>query len=186
MNTPESYVPTAALAAGLLDVQTAPRDAGKVIQIIVRPDRDLRELPGECELTPAEGMRGDRWVRHCTRRLSDGTLNPDTQLTLMNVRLLELLTPDTARWPLAGDNLLVDLDLSHANLPVGQRLRIGEAVVEITVEPHTGCAKFSKRFGPDALKFVNSTEGKALRLRGVNAQVVTAGRVKLGDLITKV
>ena len=185
MNTAESYASTAALEAGLIDVQTSPRDSGRVIQIIRRPDRDLRELPSECELTPAEGMKGDRWVRHCTRTLADGALNPDTQLTLMNVRLLELIAPEPARWPLAGDNFLVDLDLSQANLPAGQRLEIGEAVIEITAEPHNGCAKFSKRFGPDALKFVNSTEGKALRLRGVNAQVVTAGRVHIGDEIKK-
>jgi MOSC domain-containing protein YiiM len=89
------------------------------------------------------------------------------------------------RWPLAGDQLYVDLDLSQANLPPGTRLSIGSAVIEITPQPHTGCGKFSARFGVDALKFVNSPEGRALGLRGVNARVITPGRVRTGDPVRK-
>ena len=64
-------------------------------------------------------------------------------------------------------------------------LAIGTAVIEITDSPHTGCAKFSARFGLDALRFVNSPVGKALRLRGANAKVVTPGTVHRGDTIRK-
>ena len=87
---------------------------------------------------------------------------------------------------MAGDNLFVDLDLSRENLPSGQLLRIGECVIEITEQAHNGCSKFSQRFGAPALKVVNSPAGKQLRLRGVYAKVITAGRVRVGDLITKV
>lgn len=177
---------TAELAAGLPEVRRSPTDEGQVIMIVVRPDRDLRELPHAIEISPESGLAGDRWVRHCTRKLPDGRLNPDTQLTLMNSRAAALIAGPEERWPLAGDNLVVDLDLSVANLPVGQRLKLGGALIEISPEPHTGCAKFSNRFGPDALAFVNSSAGKQLRLRGVNALVIQAGWVRTGDQIVKV
>lgn len=185
MNTPECHATTADLLAGLPQVQAAPAQHGQLRGIIRRPDTDVREVLEAGELTAAAGLVGDRWAARCTRRLPSGALNPDTQLTLMNVRMLALLTRDESRWPEAGDNLLVDLDLSQANLPVGQRLRIGSAILEITAEPHNGCAKFSRRFGPEALKFVNSPAGKALHLRGVYAQVVADGHVRVGDTITK-
>ena len=103
----------------------------------------------------------------------------------MNTRCLDLVAGSRDRWALAGDNLLVDLDLSEVNLATGQRLKIGEAILEITAKPHTGCSKFSQRFGAEALKFVNSAEGKALRLRGVHAQVIQPGRITVGDRIEK-
>jgi MOSC domain-containing protein YiiM len=82
---------------------------------------------------------------------------------------------------LAGDQLYVDLDVSYENLPAGTRLSIGSAVIEVTAEPHTGCGKFARRFGVDALKFVNSKDGRALNLRGVNAKVIVGGIVRLFD-----
>ena len=95
---------------------------------------------------------------------------------------LSALTP--ARRPLAGDQLVVDLSLAPEDLPVWSRLRIGEAVIEVTDQPHTGCAKFTQRFGLDAHRFVNSKLGKALNLRGVNARVVVPGIIRKGDRIT--
>jgi hypothetical protein len=182
---PSRHLTTAELAAGLPEVRRSPADAGTVAMIVVRPDRDRRELPHAAEISPESGLAGDRWVRHCTRKLPDGRLNPDTQLTLMNSRAAALIAGPEERWPLAGDNLVVDLDLSFANLPVGQRLQLGEAIIEISLEPHTGCAKFSQRFGPAALAFVNSPTGKHLRLRGVNARVIQAGWVRTGIRIEK-
>ena len=80
----------------------------------------------------------------------------------------------------------MDLDLSYANLPPGTRLQIGEAVLEVTEQLHTGCGKFVERFGLDAMKWVNSPEGRELNLRGIYAKVVTPGRIRPGDTITKV
>ena len=62
---------------------------------------------------------------------------------------------------------------------------LGSAVIEVTDEPHTGCAKFSGRFGSDAIRFVNSRAGRALRLRGMNAKVVEPGSIRSGDTIRK-
>jgi MOSC domain-containing protein YiiM len=57
--------------------------------------------------------------------------------------------------------------------------------VEISAEPHTGCAKFKARFGAAALAFVNSPTGRDLRLRGVNARIITAGTIRVGDPVVR-
>jgi hypothetical protein len=180
-----THATRAALDAALPDLRTTPRDDGVLEEIVLRPTEGERELPTRATLTPEEGLVGDRWAPSCKRLLDDGRLNPDTQITLMGTRILALVAGTRDRWQLAGDQLLVDLDLGVENLPVGQRLAIGDAVLEITAEPHTGCAKFSSRFGSDALKFINAPEGRTLRLRGVNAQVVQAGEVAVGDRVRK-
>jgi MOSC domain-containing protein YiiM len=116
----------------------------------------------------------------------DGSAHPDMQLNVMNSRAIALIAQDKSRWPLAGDQLFVDLDLSAENLPAGTMLALGSAVIEVTNQPHTGCQKFVTRFGVDALKFVNSPERRALRLRGINAKVVRPGTIRVGDRIAKV
>jgi MOSC domain-containing protein YiiM len=183
---PEHHLAENEIAAGMMEVRQSPGDEGMVQLIVARPDTNLRHILQQGQLTPEAGLVGDRWARTCTRKLADGRINPETQLTLMNSRLIALLAGERERWELAGDNLIVDLDLSQANLATGQRLRMGDAIVEITFEPHNGCAKFSKRFGPEALRFVNSAQGKQWRLRGVHAQVIQAGWVNTGDRIVKV
>lgn len=104
----------------------------------------------------------------------------------MNSRAIALIAGTWESWSLAGDQLFVDLDLSVTNLPAGTRLRIGEVTVEITRPPHLGCAKFKARFGAAALAFVNSEIGRALRLRGVNARIVSSGTIRKGDEVRKV
>lgn len=183
--TTERHLSAAELAAGLPQILQSPADHGTLVQIVARPDKELREVRQRSEITPAAGLPGDRWARYCDRRLPDGSLNPDTQITLMNSRCIALVAGTPERWALAGDNLLVDLDLSEANLPAGQRFKIGSAVLEVAAEPHTGCAKFARRFGAEALKFVNGAERKHLRLRGILARVVQAGTIGVGDPIVK-
>ena len=108
------------------------------------------------------------------------------QITLMSVRAIGAISPDETRWPLAGDQLFVDLDLTYRNLPPGTRLQVGDAVLEVTEQLHTGCGKFIERFGLDAMKWVNSPEGRDLNLRGIYAKVVTSGRIRRGDAVSKV
>jgi hypothetical protein len=172
------HATTEELLAGLDHVRAAPADSGVVELIVRRPAVDQREVVDAGELDLVIGLIGDRW------HLGASPIN-DAQLTLMNARAAELIARSRERWPLAGDQLYVDLDLSVDNLPAGTQLAVGDAVVEITAVPHTGCAKFSARFGTDALKFVNKSPGRELRLRGVNARVVTAGTVRAGDAIAK-
>lgn len=148
-----------------------------------RPAVDEREVVAEAELDPGLGLVGDTWAGRSSR--STGGPDPDRQLTLMNARVIALIAADSRRWGLAGDQLYVDLDLGLANLPAGTRLAVGSAEIEVTAPPHTGCAKFSARFGVDALRFVNSRVGRALRLRGMNARVVRGGTVRPGDPVRK-
>jgi MOSC domain-containing protein YiiM len=107
------------------------------------------------------------------------------QLNIMNARSTALVAQGRDRWPLAGDQLYVDLDLSGRNLPPGTRLALGTAVIEVTAIPHTGCSKFVSRFGAEAMKFVNSPVGRELNLRGICARVVEPGTVRAGDRVTK-
>ena len=168
------------------DVEASPRDRGVLRTIVRRPERDRREVVGEATLDLETGVVGDDWLARGSSTTPDGRANPDSQLTIMSVRVLAAVEPDASRWPLAGDNLLVDLDLSVANLPPGARIQIGETELVISETPHTGCAKFSGRFGGDALRWINSPLGRDLRFRGVNARVVRGGLVRVGDVILTV
>ena len=167
------------LAAGLEHVRAASPDEGSLELIARRPAVGEREVVEEAELDVERGLVGDSWSRR------GKTPNSKAQVTLMNARAAALIAGDRERWPLAGDQLYVDLDLSGDNLPPGTRLAIGASVVEVTDLPHLGCAKFTERFGADAREFVNSPEGVALNLRGINARVVESGTIHRGDAVRK-
>jgi hypothetical protein len=173
------------LEAGLGHVRAAPADRGRVELIVRRPAVERREVVPEAVLDVDEGLVGDNWRARGSGRRAGGAAHPDMQLTLMNSRAAALVAGPPERWALAGDQIYVDLDLSGANLPPGTRLAVGTAVVEVTAMPHTGCRKFADRFGRDAVRFVNSPEGRELQLRGINARVVTSGTVRVGDVVTK-
>ena len=176
----------AELEAQLDHFRQSPTDLGSVDLIARRPALGEREVLDEAHLTTTEGVVGDTWKDRPSRRTPDGSPHPEMQLNVMNSRIIAALAPDDEGRAQAGDQLYVDLDLSPENLPAGTRLAIGTAIVEVTAEPHTGCAKFRKRFGADATKFINSPAGKELRLRGINAKVVQDGIVRRGDAVRKV
>ncbi len=175
--------PTSPLETGLRDVQAAPADDGTVHLIVRRPVDHQREIIDEGQLDVDLGLVGDRWA---TRDVEKTPRYLSAQVTVISTRVLAVIEPDPERWPLAGDQLYVDLNLSEANLPPGSRLTVGEAVIEISAEPHTGCAKFRSRFGSDALRWINSPTGRAHRMRGLNARVIRGGVVRPGDRIAKV
>jgi len=167
------------LGAGLEHVRAAPRDQGSLELIARRPAVDEREVVEEGELDVERGLVGDSWSLRGKRP------NPKAQVALMSARAAALIAGDRERWPLAGDQLYVDLDLSGDNLPPGTRLGIGSAIVEVTDLPHLGCSKFTQRYGAEAREFVNSPEGVALNLRGINTRVVQGGTVRRGDAVRK-
>lgn len=165
------------LTAGLEPIRTSPNDVGTLELIVRRPADEQREVLDEVELDPERGVVGDVWLTE------DG--NQDRQVTVMNARAVALVAGSRERWPLAGDQLYVDFDLSVANLPVGARLEVGSAILEISPVPHRGCKKFAAWYGLDALRLVNSDEGYELRLRGLNARVVRGGVVRTGERVRK-
>jgi hypothetical protein len=174
---------TAELAAALAEIHASPLDDGVLARITRRPTDGEREILEHAQLDEAAGLVGDNWASRISKKTGLPP-TPDTMLTLMNVRVAQLVGGDD--WMLAGDNLYVDIMLSHDNLPVGSRLAIGGAIVCVTEPPHTGCVKFSARFGSDVMKWVNTPEGRALNLRGVHARVVQTGDVRRGDRVRKV
>jgi hypothetical protein len=176
----------AELLAGLDQVAGAPSDGGRLELIVRRPVPGERETLDAGELTLEDGLVGDGWLSRGSRHSPDGSAEPARQITLMNCRAAAMFAGDRSRWSLAGDQLYVDLDLSHDNVPAGTRLRIGTAVIEVSVEPHTGCQKFTERFGLEATRFLRSAEGKPYQLRGINARVIEAGTMAVGDSVQKV
>ena len=174
------------LEAALDHLREAPKDEGVLELIVCRPGVDQRKVLDEAELDPSKGLIGDNWVVRGSSKTPDGSPHPDMQINIMNVRVTALVAQDRERWPLAGDQLYIDMDLSKENLPAGSRFQVGSAVLEVSPLPHTGCYKFVSRFGADAMKFVNSAVGKQLCLRGINAIVVQAGVVKVGQVAKKI
>ena len=179
------HLTMAELEAGLDTIRKSPKDEGVIAMIVRRPQVDAREVLEEGELDLVEGLVGDSWKVRASNRTPDGSPHPDMQLNVMNARVIALVAGEKGRWPLAGDQLFIDMDVSQENLPPGTRLALGSAVIEVTDQPHTGCKKFAARFGLDALKLVNSPVGRQLQLRGVNAKVAQPGVIRVGDLVKK-
>ena len=174
------------LEGGLADVRAAPADGGVVRLVVRRTGPGRREILAEGELDVELGLVGDDWIA----RPEKGSDRPTSwaQVTLMNARYTQLIAggPSPQAWAQAGDQLYIDLDISVANLPPGTRLELGDAMLELSSQPHTGCAAFSERFGSEALRLANSAEGRELRLRGANTVVVRSGVVRPGDPVRKV
>lgn len=179
VNPSESKPVASANVRGILDqVRASPKDHGTLKLIVLRLPNEQRRTPSQASLSLVNGVEGDRW------NLKPNP-NPLSQVSVMNARFLEAIAGDAERMQLAGDNLIVDLDLQESNLPAGTRLRIGQAVIEVTDSPHTGCRKFERRYGKDMCDLANAPEGLALRLRGLYARVVQEGEVRLGDSVRK-
>lgn len=172
------HLTTEQIETGMSNVLTSPQDRGKLEAIVIRPEQNQREYREAVHLSPEGGVEGDRWAT------SKGDLR--AQVSLMNARLLRLIAREDERMSLAGDNLIVDLDLSETNIPAGQKLAVGEALIEVTDLTHTGCSKFAERYGADAVRYINAAERRSLRLRGFYARVLKAGTVRVGDVVQKV
>lgn len=180
------YLSMSQLEAGMDDIRSAPKDHGTLKMIVQRPREDERVVVDQGELSLSEGLVGDNWKTRGNKHTPDGSASLYAQITIMNARCTALLAQSEERWGLAGDQLYVDFDLSDENIPPGTRIAIGSAILEVSAEPHTGCKKFSARFGVDAMKFVNSPEGKRLHLRGINAKVIRGGIIHVGDVVKKI
>lgn len=179
MDTAPRHLTTAELESGLAEVLASPSDVGKLEAIVVRPAVDERRTLATAKLSPEAGIDGDRWVREAGH-------DPLGQVSIMNARILRQIAASEEAICLAGDNLVVDFDLSESNVPPGTRLSIGRGVViEVNGESHTGCGKFQKRYGKEAREFINNRRGLELHLRGRYASIVAAGTVSVGDTVRK-
>jgi len=169
----------------LTAIREASTDEGRLELIVRRPAVDDRETLEEARLDTSDGLVGDGWASRGSRATPDGSADLEAQLTLISTRVLQAIEPDRERWPLAGDQLYADFNLSQESLPAGSRLAIGSAIIQVSETPHTGCAKFSARFGSDALRWINSPIGRDHRMRGLNARILEGGIIRTGDVIRR-
>jgi hypothetical protein len=174
------------LEAALDHLRDSPKDNGVVQLIVRRPQVDHREVIEAAEFDTAKGLIGDNWCVRPSKKTPDHSPHPEMQINIMNSRVTALVAQEKDRWPLAGDQLYIDMDLSKENLPGGTQLAIGTAILEVSPLPHTGCHKFVARFGSDAMKFVNSPLGRELCLRGINARIIKSGVIRVGETARKI
>ena len=170
---PHRHLGIEALVAGLDALREAPKDAGRVVLLVARGNEGVRESPTKARLSISGGLEGDAWGRNADR-------DPEAQLTVMDVEVARLIS-NGQPLTLFGDQVFVDLDLSKENLPIGTRVRMGHAVLEVTAQPHNGCRKFKERFGADALRFVSRPDLRHRNLRGIYVRVIEDGEVTIGD-----
>lgn len=154
-----------------------PRGSGMVRLLCIRRGDGVHHTPEAVEVHERDGIVGDRWASRSPGSDPDGT----AAVTLINATVAALVSADAQPLHEAGDNIHVDLDIGLEALPAGTRLAIGEALLRVSEQPHTGCSRFRDRFGLDALKWVSTPQGRARRLRGMNCSVVRAGTVRVGD-----
>jgi MOSC domain-containing protein YiiM len=185
MHSAPEHRSTVELEQGLSDVLASPADNGRLTSIFVRPAPNERRALNTARLSAEGGIDGDRWGNDSFYK-SKGGSDARCQISLMNSRYLRNIAGDDDAMCLAGDNLIVDFDLSEANLPAGSQLAIGDTVViEITDLAHTGCGKFQNRYGKEARAFTNNERGTSLHLRGRYARVVRGGTIRVSDLVRK-
>ncbi len=168
----------------IVKVFASPKDEGAVEAIFIRPKMNERKSLQEAQLSPEKGVEGDRWVNLCWVKLKDGSSDPRAQVSLFNSRLMRLIAPDKKFWALSGDNFIVDFDLSAFH--PGQKINLGEAVIEVSDLPHTGCKKFAARYGAAVKNYLDSPKGQNLNLRGVYARILKAGKVSVGDTLNRI
>lgn len=173
------------LNAGLSKIRQSPSNNGTLEAIVIRPAENQRIELKECQISRESGVQGDKWSKECWLTLPDGSPHPDVQISITNARSIALIARERDKWPLVGDNLYIDFDISEENLPPGQKVQIGSVVIEISDTANIGCKKFAERYGKEAARFVSSAEGQRLRLRGLFARVLQDGVVSVGDNVKK-
>ncbi len=175
----------AELDAALPYIRAAPEDGGRVEMLCLRPDYGQRRFVPEITVTAAHGIPGERWAARPWMRLPDGSPHPGIQICILSRRVLDLVWRDRDAVVHPGDTFVTDMDLSDANLPAGQRLHVGSAVLEVSDIFNDACVKWAARYGAASRDWINRPEHRALRLRGILCSIVQDGRIRLGETITK-
>jgi len=172
---PETFLTLEELENRLCALPAAPQNSGRVALLVRKVDGGVRETPDQIHAGVETGFPGDAWGRRSDRKA-------EAQLAVMQRDVAELIA-NSQPLTLFGDNLILELDLSAANLPIGSRVRAGSAMLEVTPMPHNGCGKFQKRFGEDARTFVSKPELRHRNLRGIYLRLVKEGEVRVNDVV---
>lgn len=180
-----SFVTRAALDAALPHVLAAPKDRAAIDMLCFRSGYNQREFVETLELTPERGILGERWSSAPWLKLDDGTAHPGIQVSILPKRVLDLVWTDRKSTLHPGDTFIVDMDLTEANLPAGQRLQVGSAMLEVSDVFNDGCVKWKARYGADAKEWITAPGHPELRLRGVLCSIVQRGTIRNGDILHK-
>ena len=181
--SPLAPVTAEELAAALPRVLAAPLDAGPVRLLCARPKPNARTFPETLTLTRRDGVAGDFEMSRPWLELPDGSADPRIQVSILPWRVLELVWRERDRIAHPGDNIVVDMNLTDQNLPVGTLLSVGTAVLRISDVPNDGCVKWKVRQGKAAYDWVSTPANAHLRLRGLFCSVEQDGVVRLGDSV---
>ena len=174
------------LNASLDHIRGAPKDQGVISTLCYRPGFRKRVFADQISLSVADGVQGDRWKEYAWLKLEDGSPDPRIQVCILSKRVLDCIWRDGDGVDYPGDTMIVDMDLSEANLPTGSHLQAGSAVLEVSDVFNDACTKWSARYGKESRQWINLPDNVPLRLRGVLCRIVTGGEVKLGDRLQKV
>ncbi len=126
------------------------------------------------------GLLSDEW-----NRLAKSERSSRRQVTIIDMNVAKLIA-DGLPIELSGDNFFVDFDVSMEHLPMGSLLRVGSVTLQVSADTHVGCAKFSSYFGREASAWVNDSQHRHRRLRGILCTVVGPGLVCLGDSVQQI
>lgn len=178
-------ITTDELATALPHFLSAPKDNAPVLQLCLRPDYGQRTFPAEIQLTRKNGIPGERWSRAPWLKLPDGNPDPRIQVSILGKRVMDAVwrNPET---PHPGDTMIADMDFSHENMPVGQLLQVGTAVIRVSDVFNDACVKWKVRYGEDAKNFITVPEHVKYRLRGILCEIIQDGTVTLNDRLTKI
>jgi hypothetical protein len=162
-----------------------PAETARVNSLCVRPGPNLREERAVIEFHPERGAIGDRWEHKTWLYLPDGKPDPRVQVAICNSKILALIQKATGVLHHPGDTIFTDLDLSIQNLPDGARLRVGQAIIEVSDVENDACGKFAAHYGVPVLQWIRLPHNRPFRLRGLYAKIVSGGTVCVDDLISK-
>ena len=181
-----SYATREDLYNALPEIMAAPKTGAAIEMLCLRPERNLRRFVGEIEVTRAWGIPGERWAKQPWLTLEDGRPHPGIQICILPKRVLDLVWRDRENTEHPGDTFIVDMNLSEANLPTGQLLQAGSAVLRVSGVFNEACIKWKARYGAEAKDWVTAPGHPELRLRGILCSVERDGCIRNGDLLSKI
>ncbi len=164
----------------------APKDNAPILDLCLRPDYGQRDFVERITLTRKNGIPGERWNRAPWIKLPDGSPDPRIQVSILGKRVMDAVWRDRANTPHPGDTMIADMDFSHENMPVGQLLQAGSALIRVSDVFNDACVKWKTRYGTPAKDFITVPAHVTYRLRGILCEVVEDGIVTLGDRLTKI
>ncbi len=143
---------------------------GCVALLVETPTPHRHVVRKHVDVVPGKGFAGD----HAEKSYYRGRYVPGREVSAMTREVLEVLDVEPS---VVGDNLITQgIDL--ARLREGERMQVGDVLLERSARAHRPCATFRDRSSPEAFAAV-SRQG----YRGALFVVRTGGVIRQGDSI---